>query len=32
MHDFPLTVDGFDRLTTWITALEGSFVGLDEMA
>lgn len=28
---FPLTVDGFDRMTTWITALEGSFVGIDEM-
>lgn len=29
---FPLTVDGFNRTTTWMTALEGSFVGLDEVA
>lgn len=29
---FPADVTGFERTTTWITAEEGSFVGLVEMA
>lgn len=28
---FPLDASDFERVTRWITASEGSFVGLDEM-